>query len=658
MAAEIARILREDTVRDKQTGLARAGDARRHRHPLSLARQPSRVRERARGGAASRPTSTRGSASSTPTRSRISSALIRFLANPSSELRAAAFLRSRFVRLSDTGARGARRRASRRRSTAPRLRRPALAALADDDRAALEQARRHVPRLAGARGSRAAGGSDRAAAPRDRLRLRAARRAAAAGVGERQEDARPDPPHPEPRLRDARAHRRSPRLADRGRRVERRARGARRRQPDDRPRVQGPRVSRSSSSSTWRKGASGFPRPVRVSGEDVSVGPFVSESDDEERFREREETKRLLYVALTRARDRLYVGTVLKDGALRDGARQPRRTCCRTRSATLFARAAQEPGESIEWTAQSGRAYRFKLCRDLPAVGSPPEAPAAPAQSPDRFLRSRLTDPAAIERVPVTAAPSKSRGCPARRGESTGARRSTRRHARPPALSVRGRGNDSAGSRLGGRDCFVPRARHRRGRRRPSSPARSAAWTAMTSQPDVAPPARCRASGSTSAVLLQRAGRAGRVLRGTIDCLVRRPDGSIVVIEFKTGAPSPAHAGQLDLYVAAARAIFPGVPVQRKVVYRALRSQQCHHWLPSIPFWSMCGGPGHAAAAESCNRPGLSNFLNYATAGLEFPAPVSPAGVTSPDSAQASAALPQNCLFFIDFPAEGNQTRR
>ena len=62
------------------------------------------------------------------------------------------------------------------------------------------------------------------------------------------------------------------------------------------------------------KGASGFPKPVRVSGEEVSVGPFVSESDDEERFREREETKRLMYVALTRARDRLYVGTVLKDG--------------------------------------------------------------------------------------------------------------------------------------------------------------------------------------------------------------------------------------------------------------------------------------------------------------------------------------------------------
>ena len=67
------------------------------------------------------------------------------------------------------------------------------------------------------------------------------------------------------------------------------------------------------------KGAAGFPKPVRVSNEDVSVGPFVSEMDEEERFREREETKRLLYVALTRARDRLYLSATVKDGVCRMG---------------------------------------------------------------------------------------------------------------------------------------------------------------------------------------------------------------------------------------------------------------------------------------------------------------------------------------------------
>ena len=73
------------------------------------------------------------------------------------------------------------------------------------------------------------------------------------------------------------------------------------------------------------RGASGPPRPVRVivdgeGGEpSVSVGPFVSETDEAERDREKQETRRLMYVALTRARDRLYLSSVLKDGVLAPG---------------------------------------------------------------------------------------------------------------------------------------------------------------------------------------------------------------------------------------------------------------------------------------------------------------------------------------------------
>ena len=75
------------------------------------------------------------------------------------------------------------------------------------------------------------------------------------------------------------------------------------------------------------KGASGPPRPVRVivdaepraSPASVTVGPFVSEMDEAERLREKHETKRLLYVALTRARDRLYLASALKDGVMAPG---------------------------------------------------------------------------------------------------------------------------------------------------------------------------------------------------------------------------------------------------------------------------------------------------------------------------------------------------
>ncbi|HET9832582.1 MAG TPA: 3'-5' exonuclease, partial [Vicinamibacterales bacterium] len=70
---------------------------------------------------------------------------------------------------------------------------------------------------------------------------------------------------------------------------------------------------------------SGGPRaPIRVlvDGYDtpsVSIGDFESEADEDASAREREETKRLLYVALTRARDRLYLSAVVKDGVFKPG---------------------------------------------------------------------------------------------------------------------------------------------------------------------------------------------------------------------------------------------------------------------------------------------------------------------------------------------------
>src|SRR4030095_8892688 len=73
------------------------------------------------------------------------------------------------------------------------------------------------------------------------------------------------------------------------------------------------------------RGAGGIPPTVRVAvasgdvDESVSISPFVSETDELEREREQHETRRLLYVAMTRARDRLYLSSTLKDGALSAG---------------------------------------------------------------------------------------------------------------------------------------------------------------------------------------------------------------------------------------------------------------------------------------------------------------------------------------------------
>ena len=66
------------------------------------------------------------------------------------------------------------------------------------------------------------------------------------------------------------------------------------------------------------RGTGNFRDPIRVvaspGGDEVSVaaGDFRSDADEDAAARDKEETKRLLYVALTRARDRLYLGSVLK----------------------------------------------------------------------------------------------------------------------------------------------------------------------------------------------------------------------------------------------------------------------------------------------------------------------------------------------------------
>src|SRR5581483_6018743 len=73
------------------------------------------------------------------------------------------------------------------------------------------------------------------------------------------------------------------------------------------------------------RGTGGVRAPIRVSdGPDgdasVAIADYQSEADEDALNREREETKRLLYVALTRARDRLYLSATRgEDGNCRMG---------------------------------------------------------------------------------------------------------------------------------------------------------------------------------------------------------------------------------------------------------------------------------------------------------------------------------------------------
>jgi ATP-dependent helicase/nuclease subunit A len=72
------------------------------------------------------------------------------------------------------------------------------------------------------------------------------------------------------------------------------------------------------------RGTGGVRAPIRVVDDpagdaSVAIADYQSEADEDAQAREREESKRLLYVAMTRARDRLYLSAALKDGACRFG---------------------------------------------------------------------------------------------------------------------------------------------------------------------------------------------------------------------------------------------------------------------------------------------------------------------------------------------------
>jgi ATP-dependent helicase/nuclease subunit A len=355
VADEIARILREETVRDKETGVrrqARAGDV----GILFRSRASHREFEAALEARGIPSYVYKGLGFFDADEIKDLSALIRFLANPSSDLRAAAFLRSRFVRASDAAlARLAPRLAASLTDPDPAV--VDGIALDEDDRQALELARACVPGWL-ARVDRVP--------PADLLEELIPETAYACELRG---------------SRAAQAWENVKKLRGLIRRIQNRGYATLARIADSLDSLTAGDESNATLEAldavnlmtvhaskglefpivfvvNLTKGASGLPRPVRVSGQDVSIGPFVSESDEQERFREREETKRLLYVALTRARDRLYLGAALKDGVFSCGRGSLGDVLPDTIKG-LFVLAAQEPGPSVDWTAPSGRYYTF-----------------------------------------------------------------------------------------------------------------------------------------------------------------------------------------------------------------------------------------------------------------------------------------------------------
>jgi ATP-dependent helicase/nuclease subunit A len=562
VASEIQRILREEAVRDRRTGVTRAatpGDIailfrsrtshREFEHELELRGIPAYVFKGL------------GFFDADETKDVV--ALLRFLADPASDLRAAAFLRSRFVRLSDPAL----------ATLAPRLAAAltfpdgsAIERLDEEDRRVLEHVRGHVC------------------------------------VWLERADRVPPADLLEEILRDsAYAYElRGPRRLQawenlkkmRGlvRRIQNRGYATLARIADHMDSLSAGDESNAVIEAldavnlmtvhaskglefpvvflvNIARGASGPPKPVRVvvsGGEEtsVSIGPFVSDMDEADRAREKHETRRLLYVAMTRARDRLYLSSALKNGALVAG-RGSLAEVLPSSFCELFGRAASSFPEcpAVAWTSSSGRTFELRICR--PPGEEPPPLDAGSAQlaragvfgaASTGVVRQSVTERLAGQgRMPAQPRPSREAivGTLVHRLIGTACDRLERAAGEAEQLAI------AAG---------LLKSDERVAFENPSEIVAAAlgAYRRLRLQPDLL---QLLDEGQRVHEVPFSLADRGVVVRGVIDCLIRKCDGSVTVLEFKTGSPRELDRIQLELYVRAARSMFPDVPVDGRLVY-------------------------------------------------------------------------------------------
>jgi ATP-dependent helicase/nuclease subunit A len=503
-------------------------------------------------------------------------ALLGLLANPASELRAAAFLRSRFVRLSDTGLKllAPQLAAS---FTAPELP-PALPRLDDYDRRRLELARADVPRWLGLVDN---------LPPAELLDRVLAESAYAAEIESHSyRQAREN-------LKKVRSLVR--RIQNRGyatldRIVEHLAQLAAGGDESNAIIDAADAVNLMTVHAAkglefpivfvvnLHRGSGGSGDPIRVVsvGASVAIGDYQSEADLDLEAKDTEEAKRLLYVALTRARDRLYLGATLnQDGRFvapkgSIGVVMPQAVC------ELLTRAgSSDAGDVLEWAGPSAT-HRVNV---LTASDARQEFTAAPDAAPpiDAFERltaseaptrvaatrhlpasARAESPRELRRGPAETAFGREGGCPSpwgaeieagilvhralQAGLTAGLSPPDERRRRFAALL---RPHERA--LVDDLDALIDGALH--------------AVDAITRRPDTLP------QGRIHEVPFSLLGPDGSIVRGAIDALVEHPDGRIEVLEFKTGRPRPEHGQQLALYLEAARLLFPDARVEGRVVY-------------------------------------------------------------------------------------------
>ena len=160
---------------------------------------------------------------------------------------------------------------------------------------------------------------------------------------------------------------------------------------------------------------SGGPRaPIRIAAdadpEDaVAVGDFEAEFDADQSARELEETKRLIYVALTRARDRVYLASATERGVFKPKKGSLGEVLPASMRGALGVASSAADGQDVIWAAGSGAAHAFRVCAStaLPEPGARPPFAPAPGGAPSKPQLPAddfdpIVDDAGRERQPIT----------------------------------------------------------------------------------------------------------------------------------------------------------------------------------------------------------------------------------------------------------------
>jgi len=288
----------------------------------------------------------------------------------------------------------------------------------------------------------------------------------------------------------------------------------------------------------------------------VGIGDHETEADADADAREAEESKRLLYVSLTRARDRLYLAGVV-DEAGRIGPAKG--SLGRHLPASLLDAMGQAWGQGhVRWT---GPAVTHVLGSVPPADEPAPvrwnDAPVPAERSVQDFA---VLLPDGTARTSVSGAGTVTGTVPVADVKTSSAALGTLVHA----LVAHG---------------------HRRGLKDEVGLGLLADHLMRRVDGAAFPPAgRAGAVAAAAGLLARDELRArpgatvlfetpysrqlddGRIERGTIDCLVVEA-ASVLVLELKTGAPLDQHGAQLDAYVQAARAVYPDRRVDGRLIY-------------------------------------------------------------------------------------------